>query len=112
LTTLYTLTVSNGAGEIVSANVIVEVILQPPTILQFTCAPSSVPSGGDVQISWATADAQTVSLTNLTTSSVIDSGLPANGSVTLPMVTSATFRLTATSAQNLTAEADCTVNVF
>ena len=111
-TTLYTLTVSNGAGEIVSANVIVEVILQPPTILQFTCAPSSVPSGGDAQISWATADAVTVSLTNITSGSVIGSGLPANGSVTLSMATSATFRLTATSAQNLTAEADCNVNVF
>ena len=111
-TTLYTLTVSNGAGEVVTASVIVEVILQPRTILHFTCAPSSVPSGGDVQISWDTSDAQTVSLTNLTTGSVIGSGLPASGSVTLKMATSTTFRLTATSAQNLTAEADCNVNVF
>ncbi len=111
-TTLYTLTVSSGAGEIVSANVIVEVILQPPTILQFACAPSSVPSGGDVQISWATSGAQTVSLTNITSGSVIGSGLPADGSITLSMATSATFRLTATSAQNLRAEADCNVNVF
>ena len=111
-TTLYTLTVSNGAGEVVTAAVIVEVILQPPTILQFTCAPSSVPSGGDAQISWVTSDAQTVSLTNLTTGSTIGSGLPASGSLTLHMATRTTFRLTATSPQNLTAEADCTVNVF
>ena len=111
-TTLYTLTVSNGAGEVVTANVIVEVVLQPPTILRFTCAPPGVPSGGAVQISWNTSDAQTVSLTNLTTSSLIATGLPASGTLTRTMTRDTTFRLTATSAQNLVAEADCTVNVF
>ncbi len=111
-TTLYTLTVSNGAGEVVTANVIVEVVLQPPTILRFTCAPPGVPSGGAVQISWNTSDAQTVSLRNLTTSSLIATGLPASGTLTRTMTSDTTFRLTATSAQNLVAEADCTVNVF
>ena len=67
---------------------------------------------GPYQISWNTSDAQTVSLRNLTTSSLIATGLPASGTLTRTMTSDTTFRLTATSAQNLVAEADCTVNVL
>ena len=108
--TPYTLTVSNGAGEIVSANLVVEVLLQPPTIVQFNCAPTTVASGAQIQITWDTEGAQDISIPNMTTNSTVASGLSKDSLLVYTITTTTTFGLTAVSAQNLTATADCTVN--
>jgi hypothetical protein len=89
-TTTYTLTASNGSGQI-QANTTVTV--GQVTILSFTATPSFSPvQGSPVVLAWQTQNATSVVIigSDLTTQS-----LPVNGSITINPMQNNTYTLTA-----------------
>jgi outer membrane protein OmpA-like peptidoglycan-associated protein len=89
-TTTYTLTATNGTGQI-QGNVTVNV--GTVQILSFTASPSNTPAAGTpVVLSWQTANATSVVLIG---GDVAPQSLPANGTFTVNPISNQTYTLTA-----------------
>lgn len=63
LTTTYTLTVTNAAGDAVTAAVVLTV-QSPPTISDFKAMPATITSGGSSTLAWTVSGATSLSLDN------------------------------------------------
>jgi len=106
-TTTYTLTATGAAGTS-TATFTITVSAAPvvnPQILRFEASPLTVQPGQSSTLSWATANATSVSISTL-------GAQPVNGSVsTGPLNATTTFTLTATGANGSTVNAPITVTV-
>ena len=108
-TTTYTLTASNDGGEIVSASVTVLVRPALPRIVEFTATPSEIGIGESSLLTWATENADTLTLTNSNGGILPTSG--ANGSLSVTPAVTTTYTLTATNGAGESVSAAVTVVV-
>ena len=108
-TTTYTLTTSNDGGEIVTASVTVLVRPALPRIVEFTATPSEIKIGESSLLTWATENADTLTLTNSNGGILPTSG--ANGSLSVTPAVITTYTLTATNGAGESVSAAVTVVV-
>jgi hypothetical protein len=94
--TTFTLTITNVAGED-TATVSVGVNGQPPVINSFSATPAVVVEGEQVVLSWQTAGAASITITDTAANQLDLTGLnPMADSITLTPTRSVTYTLTAT----------------
>ena len=108
-TTTYSLTATNDRGEIVSSDVTIVVRPNLPIITQFTATPSEIKIGESSLLTWATENADTLTLTNSNGGILPTSG--ANGSLSVTPAVTTTYTLTATNGAGESVSAAVTVVV-
>lgn len=93
---IYTLTASNGAGDVTAA-VTVSVVL-PPVINSFTASQETdVVPGNTVDLSWDVTDAEMIVITD-GSDNMVSTSMMATGSVSVQIDAADTFTLTATNS--------------
>ncbi|HJW72529.1 MAG TPA: hypothetical protein VJ486_06695, partial [Geothrix sp.] len=107
-TTVFTLTVTNAAGDAVSAAATVTVVTAPPVISAFTATPATITLGNSSTLAWTVSGQAVSSLT-------IDQGVGdvtaiASATAQVTPTTATTYTLTATNPMGST-QATATVNV-
>jgi len=90
--TTFTMTASNGIGNVTAATTVAVAAQPAPTISSFTATPSILPvGGGSVTLSWTTTGATSLSIDN-------GVGVVAGSSTVVNVATGTTFTLTAGNA--------------
>lgn len=113
VTTVYTLTVTNGCGKSAAASATVAVSLCPtPSVANFTASPSNYTQGkvASVRLAWQVNDSSGLGVT--VSISGLGGGLPSTGFMDIAApATTTTFTLTATNGCGVQATAQVTVTV-
>jgi len=104
-TTTYTLTATGPGGQSVTANATVTVGASKEAIIRFAASPMHISQGQSSLLSWTTAGASTVSISNGVGT------MSANGSKSVSPATTTTYTLTATGADGTSVNAAVTVTV-
>jgi hypothetical protein len=107
VTTTYTLTACNPAGDCVSASVTVNVKPLLPVIVRFTANPANILKGGSSVLSWEVEHASLVTLTN----SIDDWNVQIKDDLTVAPRSTTTYTLTAFNAAGESVSAAVTVTV-
>ena len=95
-TRTYRLTAADAAGCGLPTREITITVTACQTITSFTAAPTAIATGGTSTLSWATVGASSVDIIDLTNATVIATGQPANGSLSVTPAATTTYRLRAT----------------
>ncbi len=96
-TTTYTLTATNAAGSATSTLTVTVNMPSKPTINSFTASPTTITSGSNSALSWATTGATSLAITPGTFAST-----SASGSTNVSPTATTTYTLTATNASGST----------
>jgi hypothetical protein len=94
-TRTYRLTAADAAGCALPTRDIIITVTTCQTITSFTASPTAITTGGTSTLSWATAGATSVDILDLTNTTIITTGQPANGSFSVTPASTTIYRLRA-----------------